>query len=264
MDNIDRPRLKPIKKKEDAELFGDFFEKCKQEKTAKDETVEESSKVVLTNKKKIPVKVTKKVRGKEVEVTEVDGIDISTPSPKFVALRREQNFISRRGVKPATKPQKVLTIDMINKVSNRNSKEPLAKDSQDITNELVKGDINLNGCEIAETVETKDVSDTKSWGKLEQDVKLRKLMSYAAKLKERDQLEEARFKLLKSALIFGLTKRKLTKKTDVIYDTELKEITDIPSLKYDTNDEVYRLDYDPQITKKVSKHLLKGGLIKLK
>ena len=232
------------------ERYSGFLERCQGRKngSGNEEVInnKQEQPEQAENKEKNPkvVVVKKKVRGREVEVTEIDGIDVSTPSYKYAEFQREKKKIERRSKRFIPKPTKTLTMDMINEMSDQPS---VSLDN--ITSDVIDAE-----------EDDSSINDNKTWGKLEQDVKFRKLMSYAKEVRDREKLDDTRFKLLKSALVYGLNERKLTKKSDVDYDPESGRILEIANLRYDTEEHVYRLDYNLQLTSNFGKSLLKGKI----
>jgi hypothetical protein len=76
----------------------------------------------------------------------------------------------------------------------------------------------------------KNTNANEPWSKLDKTAKLKKLMFFANKYKETENLTETEFNSLISFFRDCLDKKKLQRVKDVSYDKETGEIKDIPSL----------------------------------
>ncbi len=76
----------------------------------------------------------------------------------------------------------------------------------------------------------KNTNANEPWSKLDKTAKLKKLMFFANKYKETENLTEMEFNSLISFFRDCLDKKKLQRVKDVSYDKETGEINDIPAL----------------------------------
>lgn len=87
----------------------------------------------------------------------------------------------------------------------------------------------------------KQYNKTEQWTKLDKTIKIQKLHQYAEKYCKDNNLSTKDIKLLKTFFTECLTKNKLNKTKDVLYDKEKRDITSIPSLQFNNTSRNYTL-----------------------
>lgn len=92
-------------------------------------------------------------------------------------------------------------------------------------------------------------NDNESWSKLNKTIKIKKILVYAKKYKDDNNLSEEEYTKLIIFLKDCLDKKKLQKVKDVEYNRESGEIISIPSLIYNRNNTHFTLK---NLNKKVS------------
>lgn len=81
----------------------------------------------------------------------------------------------------------------------------------------------------------------KSWGKLEHELKVNRVMHFIQKEKEKYNLTHEEDRKLKIMLITAINKRLITKKSDVNYSEETGDLIEIHKLEYDEGKRIYSL-----------------------
>ncbi len=92
-------------------------------------------------------------------------------------------------------------------------------------------------------------NDNETWSKLNKTIKLKKILIFANKYKEQNNLSEDEYESLISFLRDCLDKKKLQRVKDVEYNRENGEIISIPALFYNKNNNHFTLK---NLNKKVS------------
>ena len=87
----------------------------------------------------------------------------------------------------------------------------------------------------------KQHNKTETWNKLDKTVKLQKLHAFAEKYGREHSMPAKEIKNLKVFFVECLEKNKLQKTKDVVYNKELRELTSIPALHFNTVSNHYTL-----------------------
>jgi len=87
----------------------------------------------------------------------------------------------------------------------------------------------------------KQHNKTETWNKLDKTVKLQKLHAFAEKYGREHSMPAKEIKNLKVFFVECLEKNKLQKTKDVVYNKELRELTSIPALHFNTISNHYTL-----------------------
>lgn len=75
----------------------------------------------------------------------------------------------------------------------------------------------------------------RNWSRLENKLKIKKIEEYVDKVSDEYSIEESKSKELLNSLISRLRQNRLNKLSEITYDKDSFEITDIKKLKLDTN-----------------------------
>jgi hypothetical protein len=87
----------------------------------------------------------------------------------------------------------------------------------------------------------KQHNKTETWNKLDKTVKMQKLHAFAEKYGREHSMPAKEIKNLKVFFVECLEKNKLQKTKDVVYNKELRELTSIPALHFNTVSNHYTL-----------------------
>lgn len=82
------------------------------------------------------------------------------------------------------------------------------------------------------STEKKETSFCKPWTRLNKMQKMQKLNEFAIQFQKKHDFDDERLESLKSYLRKALDQKKITKKNDIVYDSEKCIVTDIPNLQY--------------------------------
>jgi len=82
------------------------------------------------------------------------------------------------------------------------------------------------------------------WGKLEHELKINRAMQFVQEQISLHGLSKVQSKQLRILLVKAINKRLITKKSDVVYDTEQGKLIQIYNLKFDKETGLYHIDVD--------------------
>ncbi|MEX0595420.1 MAG: hypothetical protein WD512_02890, partial [Candidatus Paceibacterota bacterium] len=174
-----------------------------------------------------------------------ESVNKKTDVPQFnILLRRQQQLTQRKQhtVSPLAleaRARQLLGANSEERIVNNEMQEMLARSQAERYYKISESDNLISDIGIE--------NFQKTWGKLDANLKINRLMKYAAKLQIDYALEEASFKNLRIILIDSVNNRKITRKNDVQYNEELGQIMDIKGLTYDPESKLFT--YDPNLKK---------------
>jgi hypothetical protein len=172
--------------------------------------------------------------------TSAESINKKTDVQQFnILLRRQQQLTQRKQhtVSPLAleaRARQLLGANSEERIVNNEMQEMLARSQAEryykiSESENLVSDIGIENFQ-------------KTWGKLDANLKINRLMKYAEKLQIDYALEEPSFKNLRIILIDSVNNRKITRKNDVQYNEELGQIMDIKGLTYNPESKLFTYD----------------------